>query len=78
MKRRVKVKELTLENFNIYGTFANMINPKAPKLGEKPAEFFRDMVLLNLGHSNSAAFSVVRVQKRTNIIDAIEIHRFTS
>ena len=36
--RNATVKELTLESFQNYGTFANMINPKALKLGEEPIE----------------------------------------
>lgn len=75
--RKTKVKELTLADFNIYGSFANMINPQTPKLGVEPAEFYRDMVFLNLGQNNIASFSVCRVSKRPFIVDATEFHRNT-
>ncbi len=38
------IQELRLENFQKYGTFASMLNPQAVKIGEKPIEFFRDMI----------------------------------
>jgi ureidoglycolate lyase len=68
------VQELTLENFSKYGSFANMINPKALKIGKKPIEFFRDMVLLDLATSTHASFSVCRVEKRSFIVDVTEFH----
>jgi ureidoglycolate lyase len=67
------IQELSLENFRIYGSFSNMINPKAPRLGPEPIEFYRDMELLNLG-TNTAAFSVTRVSKRTQVIAKLEFH----
>lgn len=72
--RKAKVKELTLESFRPYGDFANLINPKAPKIGEAPIEFFRDMVQLPLGGAASASFSVCRVQKRPAVVDVTEYH----
>ncbi len=41
--KKVKVKELTREDFNAYGTFAQLINPNAVKIGDEPVEFFREI-----------------------------------
>ena len=32
--RTIKVKPLTAENFKHYGTFASMVNPEGPSLGD--------------------------------------------
>ena len=73
MRKKV-IKELTLKDFQYYGSFANMLNPQTPKIGEKPIEFFRDMVLLELGTKTTASFSVCRVEKRPLVVDATEYH----
>jgi len=72
--RKEKVKELTLESFARYGSYANMINPQAEKLGDEPIEFFRDMVRLDLGSRTIASFSNCRVCKRPLIVDVTEFH----
>jgi len=74
MSNQVAVKELSLEAFEPYGTFANMINPKATKIGAEPIEFFRDMILLDLGAARCAAFSICRVLKRPEVVDVTEYH----
>ncbi len=72
--RTVKVKELSLESFAPYGTFGDMINPDALKLGEEPIEFYRDMVPVDFGVSNIGLFSVCRVLKRPPVVDVTEYH----
>jgi ureidoglycolate lyase len=57
---RAKVKQLTPESFAKYGTYGNMINPQAEKLGAEPIEFFRDMVRLDLGGRTVASSASVR------------------
>ena len=47
--KKVKVEELTLEAFLPFGSYANLIDPDAEKLGALPIEFFRDMVVQDLG-----------------------------
>jgi len=71
------VKELSWDNFNQYGSFANMVNPDAYKIGGEPTEFFRDIVLLNLGQSGPVGLSTCRVLKRPLVITAIEYHDHT-
>jgi ureidoglycolate lyase len=77
MDNNVGIKELTLESFQIYGSFAKMLNPKGPKLEMGPIQFFPDMGFLNLGSTSTAAFSIVRAQKRENIINYVECHMYT-
>jgi len=74
--RQIEIKELTLDSFSMYGSFANMINPRTIKFGAEPIEFFRDMVQLNLGYSSIASFSVCRVTKREPVIDVSEVHSY--
>ena len=75
--RKEKVKELTLESFAKYGSFANMVNPQAEKLGTEPIEFYRDMAQLDLGCRTIASFSTCRVCKRPPIVDVTEFHNGT-
>ena len=74
--RTTTIKELTLENFRPYGSFASMLNPNTQRIGAKPIEFFRDMVPLNLATSTTASFSVCRVEKRPVIVDVVEYHSY--
>lgn len=72
--KKLRIQELTLSSFAKYGAYANMINPRAPKLGQEPIEFYRDMVLLDLGGKGLASFSVCRVLKRPPVVDVTEYH----
>lgn len=72
--RKVPVENLTVENFSGFGSFANLINPQSFKIGATPIEFYRDMVMLNLGQHTQAALSVCRVSKREPVVDVTEAH----
>ena len=72
--KKSPIKELSLESFAKYGSYANMINPKTEKLGAEPIEFFRDMVPLDLGSRTIASFSTCRVCKREPVVDVTEYH----
>ena len=74
--RSVKIKELTAAAFSGYGSFANMINPDAEKIGEEPIEFYRDMMPLDVG-SASPSFSICRVTERPIVVDISEFHNTT-
>jgi len=52
---------------NIYGSFANMTDPKVPKMGFGKVEFYRDMAILSLGQIGEARLLRHRLQKRDNI-----------
>ncbi|HUW20271.1 MAG TPA: ureidoglycolate lyase [Sedimentisphaerales bacterium] len=75
--RKEKVKELSQKSFARYGVYANMINPRAEKLGAEPIEFFRDMAQLDLGGRTLASFSTCRVCKRPPVVDVTEFHNYT-
>jgi ureidoglycolate lyase len=70
-------KALSAGAFAKYGQFANMINPVAPKLGQEPIEFFRDMVQSVIGAVPVGSFGVCRVMKRPFVMDVSEYHDFT-
>jgi len=76
--RTVKSKELTVEDFLPYGTYANFINPSFEKFDAPPIEFFRDMVQQNLGTSGTVSFSTCRVERRDMIVDIVEYHSHTA
>jgi ureidoglycolate lyase len=71
---QTNIKELTLDSFADYGTFRNMIDPDTPVIGEKPIQFFRDMLQLELGTAARASFSICRVEKRPLVVDTSEYH----
>lgn len=76
--RTTEVKELTLEAFLPYGSFANLIDPMSEKIGTSPIEFFRDMLFQDLGPRGTASFSTCRVEKRDMVIDITEYHTSTA
>lgn len=72
-----KVKKLTLEDFKKYGTYAKLIDPEtAVKIGEKPVEFFRDMIQMN--NPGTASYSICRTEPRALIVDVTEYHNHAS
>ena len=71
---QIKAKELTMEGFAAFGTFAKMLNPKPAYPNARPVSFVADMAQLNLGKATIASFSVCRVEKRPNIVDTVESH----
>lgn len=71
------IKELNREDFNKYGSYAKMLDPEgAIKFGAEPIEFYRDMIQLNMGNSNTASFSLCRLLKRDYVIEASEFHNY--
>lgn len=76
--RKVKGRDLSVEEFLPYGRYANLIDPSCEKLGTPPVEFFRDMVQQELGAASSASFSTCRVEKREMVVDVTEYHTSTA
>jgi ureidoglycolate lyase len=72
--KQISVKELTVENFKIYGSFSNLINPTAPKLGPGLVECYRDMERIDLGQTSVASFTVMHMVDRPQIIQKLEYH----
>ncbi len=75
--RKIKAEPLSVDAFLPYGFYANLIDPKAERLGTSPVEFFRDMVQQDLGGLAIASFSTCRVEKRDLVIDVTEFHGAT-
>lgn len=72
--RTTKIRELSVEQFQPYGTYATLIDPSSEKIGSPPVEFFRDMVQQDLGGAGSVSFSTCRVEKRDLVVDVTEYH----
>lgn len=75
--RQVKIKQLTVESFARYGTFASIIDAKGDKLGAPPVEFYRDLVQQDLGCASNVSYSACVVESRKPwVIDTIESHDY--
>lgn len=74
MMKQISVKELSNDNFKIYGLFSNLINPEAPKLGPGSVECYRDLERIDLGQTNVASFTVLHVVDRPKVIQKLEYH----
>jgi ureidoglycolate hydrolase len=74
--KKIKIKELDHKSFSGYGDFTNALNPSGFKLGEPPAEFFRDIIGFNPGSNKNVSFSVFRGlrQSGAKILSAVEFH----
>lgn len=75
--RKIKVKELSLEAFKLYGSFEKMEGPEAYHFGAPPIKFYRDMIGLDLGGAAKASFSICQVEQRPFVIDKTEYHSST-
>lgn len=72
--RRIMIRQLTLESFERYGSFASLIKPRGDKIGNPPIEFFQDMVQQSLGKATSVSYSTCVVGKRPLVVDCTEVH----
>jgi len=72
------VERLTLENFQEFGGFRDMLNPVAEMLGAPPIEFFRDMIQQTLGSGQIVSYSNCRIGPREPVIDVVECHSYTA
>lgn len=76
--KTIGYKKLTKENFAPYGDFASIMQPSGYKFGERPVEFYRDMVQQYLGGTNSVSYSACVVDARDEwIIKEAEYHDYT-
>ncbi len=72
--RKTKAKELTLENFSKYGTFARMKEPDGVSVGPKIHEFFCDRLVHGYASPSPVGLSISHVKKRKVLVDTTEIH----
>lgn len=75
--RTVTVQELTREGFRLFGTYQNMLDAGAYRLGEEGTnEFSPDMLTLDL-HDGIASFSIARVSPCPMVVENMEYHLHT-
>lgn len=74
--RKLGIKRLTKENFERYGSYASVINPKGDHFGKPPVVFYRDMIQQSLGCATNVSYSACVVKQRPNIIDCSEVHDY--
>jgi len=77
--RELVYRPLSPEAFAPYGSYAPMIAPDengraAPKLGQPPVEFFRDLLQSGVAQDSAVSFGVCRVTRRPFVIDRSEYH----
>ncbi len=77
--RELRYRRLDPAAFAPYGSFAPLIDPaaggrSAPRIGQPPVEFFRDVIQSGLGADTAGSFGVCRVTRRPPVIDASEYH----
>lgn len=76
--RTIGYKKLTKDNFAPYGDFASILQPSGFKFGERPVEFYRDMVQQYLGNTNTVSYSACVVDSKEEwIIEEAEYHDTT-
>lgn len=72
--RTIKVKPLTAENFKHYGSFASMVNPQGPSVGD----FYRDQVEFPVSGNLPIGFSPFISRKPEKmIVTTAEYHDTT-
>ena len=65
---KIKIKKLTRDDFRVYGSYADLLNPDGYCFGEEPVLFYRDLLQQNLGSSTSASFSICTVYEDLTIM----------
>ena len=69
----IKAKPITTENFKPYGTFASMLEPTGPSLGD----FYNDQVEFPVSGNLPIAFSPLVVHKGEMLVTMAEYHDTT-
>lgn len=77
--RMIKAKELTVEAFEKYGVFQNLLdNELMARKSIFPDKFFADLITLDFASTTPASISVCRVKKQEkNIVSFLEAHQYT-
>ncbi len=76
--KTLPIQELREESFQQYGFYKYLFGKDTPLIGNKPIEFYRDIIQLSLGNTSAASFSICTVAKRDPVIDVVECHDYTS
>ena len=72
--KTIQAKPITAENFKLYGSFTDLLNPEGYSLGD----FYQDRVKMNVSGGMNIAFSPLIVRKtERRIVTAAEYHNST-
>ena len=72
--RKIKAKPITVENFKVFGSFTDFMNPEGYSLGD----FFQDRLLMHSSGQMQLAFSPLLVRKPEKmVVDTAEYHNLT-
>lgn len=69
----IKAKPITTDNFKAFGTFASMLEPSGPSLGD----FYNDQVEFPVSGNLPIAFSPLVVHKGEMLVTQVEYHDTT-
>jgi ureidoglycolate lyase len=75
--KKIKFKELNLEFFNKYGSFASLKEPETTFFGNELSRFFPDLIQQNLGNTNVVSYSLCHLASvKKMIITNSEYHNY--
>lgn len=74
--RQIQYKSLDPVSFKKFGSFSDMLNPTAEKLGPGMIEFYRDMEQVAFPAGAQPSLSANKAQRRPWIIEKCEYHNF--
>ncbi len=75
----IKVQDLTREAFRLYGDFRSLDDLGGNLKGEPgDAEFYPDLLQLNLSGTTLPSVCVAKVKEREKIISFLEYHKYTA
>lgn len=75
MMKKLEIKNLLESNFEVYGRYADLLNPSSPYIGEDPVRFYRDM--MPLSGDKTLSVSVTKGCPMPHVIDVLEYHSYT-
>lgn len=75
--KQVRFVELSLERFKKYGSYSDMLNVSAEKLGPGLVEFYRDMEQVAFPSGANPSLSITKAMSRPHVIEKCEYHNFT-
>ena len=72
--RKIKAKPITVENFKLFGSLTDLMNPTGYSLGD----FYQDRLLMHASGQMQIAFSPLLIRKPEKmIVDTAEFHNST-
>lgn len=75
--KEIRLTKLTKENFEEYGTYTDLLNPRHPFYEAGQPQFYPDRTTVAIGKEGNLGISVSQEFKRDNVIEFAEIHQKT-